>query len=93
MVLNAYCIYDTKAKGYLNPWFMPNDDMALRAFTDHSNDLNTPIGQHPEDYILYRIGTYDNDTAELTALSPVNLAKASQVIRDYPALQLFEKEG
>lgn len=37
--------------------------------------------QHPEDYDLYSIGSFDDDTGELTAKAPERLCVGSQVRR------------
>lgn len=59
-----YTIFDKKARVYNKPFFFPNDDVALRSA---SNLLSgeSEIALHPEDYTLYRIGTFCDDTAEI----------------------------
>lgn len=85
MILRAYSIFDTKALNYHAPFFMNTNGQAVRAFSDLANDLNTTVGRHPADYILYCVGTFDDATAELTALAPrehvidaINLVHISQ---------------
>jgi hypothetical protein len=66
MKLNIYTIFDTKTAIYNYPFFQHSDGEATRTFGDLCNDENTRIGQHPEDYHLYRIGTWNDKTAEIT---------------------------
>lgn len=63
MKLNAYVIYDNKAKIYNKPFFFVNDSVALRAAQDLVNDRNTDVHSHPEDFTLWRVGSYDDVTA------------------------------
>lgn len=65
-MLNLYSVFDQKAKAYLAPFAMTNDDVAMRAFADTVNDGESPMAKHPEDYTLIRLGTFDDDTGEIT---------------------------
>lgn len=84
MRLNVYAIYDTASKAYMRPFFLQSDGQAVRMFTDIAQDADHEIGKHPEDYSLFRIGTYDDQKGRLhpedreclaTALELVALAK------------------
>jgi len=66
MKLNIYSIFDTASGLYSRPFFTPSDAEAIRSFTDISMDAEHPIGKHPEDYTLYRIGLFDDTTGLLT---------------------------
>lgn len=66
MKLKAYAVRDLKAGAYSVPFFSLNDNTALRTATDWANDTNHPFGKHPEDYELFSLGTYDDETALLT---------------------------
>ena len=63
MKLNIYSIYDTASGLYSRPFFTPSDAEAIRSFSDISQDAEHPIGKHPEDYTLFRIGTFDDNKA------------------------------
>ena len=64
MKLNAYVIYDAASASYQRPFFVNADGAAIRAFGDLTKDQAHPIGQHPEDYSLHRIGTFDDNNAK-----------------------------
>lgn len=70
MKLLAYSVYDLKALIFHPPFFMPTDGAALRAFTDTANDLNTSIGRHPADFVLFCVGEYDDQTGWFEGLTP-----------------------
>ena len=61
-------IFDSKAKAYLTPFYLPNDAMAIRTFTDCINDPNHAFSKNPQDYTLFKLGTFDNINAETTFL-------------------------
>ena len=70
MKTNCFSIYDEKSETYGVPFFMLNNQMALRAFADLGADPETTIGKHPEDYKLYQIGVFDDSTSKLTHTQP-----------------------
>ncbi len=76
MNLNIYCIYDMAAVAYMRPFFAQSDGEALRSFTDISIDAEHPIGAHPEDYSLHRIGVYNDQNAIITVQEKECLATA-----------------
>lgn len=90
MLLNAYSIYDIKALQYHPPYFASTDAAAARAFGDLANDLNTHVGRHPADYILYCVGTFLDSTGQLEPISPRrHVADAASFIRHTP-VDLFQ---
>lgn len=68
MMINIYSIYDSAAKAFLQPFFMAADGQALRAFQDNVNsDEESIIKKHPEQFTLFKIGTFDDQTGTITA--------------------------
>lgn len=80
MRLNIYAIYDTASGAYMRPFFVHSDGQAIRAFSDIATDANHDIGKHPEDYTLYRIGTYDDQNGKLHPEDPSSLATAMALV-------------
>ena len=81
MEMQVVAVYDEKAKAYLPPFFQPNDAMAVRIFTDCVNDENGhPFSIHPEDYTLYKIGTFDDATGTIEPVNPSPLAHGPSVL-------------
>ena len=62
MKLQIFSIFDDKARTFATPFFMANEQMALRAFNDLTADPNTTISRNPTDYKLYSIGEFDDST-------------------------------
>lgn len=62
MIVNLYSIYDLKAGAYGRIFNDFNDACAQRTFIHLIKDEETTIHSSPEDYILYCIGTFDDNT-------------------------------
>ena len=67
MIQNAYSIKDAKANVFSAPFFQLNDQVAQRSFEQASNDANTTIHQNPQDFSLYRLAQFDDQSGELHA--------------------------
>lgn len=79
MLLKIFSIRDDKA-GYFNtPFFQRTTGEAERSLQQLVSDKNTLPGKYPEDYSLYEIGSYDDQTGLITAEdSPRHIVKAVQ---------------
>ncbi len=62
MKLKVYTLFDSKVEIYMKPFYLKNKGEALRAFTDIANDKDTNVGKYPEDFTLFEIGEYDEET-------------------------------
>lgn len=80
MRLNVYSVYDTASACYDRPFCFQSDGQALRAFLDICRDKEHPIGKHPEDFSLFRIGTYDDNKGSLNPEHPECLATALEMV-------------
>lgn len=80
MLLKAFSIRDTKAEVFNTPFFQKTHGEAERAFKRLTADQQSMIAQYPEDYDLYYIGEYDDQTGKLITIdSPQHLVKAVQL--------------
>uniref|UniRef100_A0AAU8AW51 Nonstructural protein n=1 Tax=Dulem virus 134 TaxID=3145611 RepID=A0AAU8AW51_9VIRU len=81
MKFGVYSIRDVKV-GFLNPTFEMSDAVSRRNFS-HAvlNNTDSLFFSHPEDYSLYKIGTFDTETGKLLPLDvPLQLVDAISVI-------------
>lgn len=69
--LFAVAVFDTKMEAYAAPFFTPTLGMAERSFADEVRRPESPMAAHPEDYHLYHVGYFDEDTGVLTGANPV----------------------
>lgn len=68
MIHQMFVVHDSAAAAYLNPYCQWSDATALRQFTEMVNDPNHPFSKTPQDYTVFKIGQYDDETAEVKTL-------------------------
>lgn len=77
MQLKIFTIRDTKGEIYHPPFYQRSHGEAERAFTQLINDPKSQISQYPEDYDLYYLGEYDDQTGKIfPETTPKHLHKA-----------------
>lgn len=87
MILHAYSVYDRKALQYHAPFFASADGSAVRSFQDLANDSTTTVGRHPGDYVLYKVGAYDDASGTVLPISPIeHVCDALSLVRVQPPL-------
>lgn len=70
--MKIYVIYDRVSGLYTNPWYSNTDGEAIRAYKNAYKESPFAL-----DTQLYSLGTFDNDTGEITC-------ENKQFICDYP---------
>lgn len=60
MDLYVYAIFDRKAQIYSQPFFTPNEAVAVRMLRGMVREPGTQIHSSPEDFTLYNLGTYND---------------------------------
>jgi len=89
MITGAFSIYDSKAEYFSAPYFYKTNGMAIRAFTELARDANSTISKHPDDYRLFRVGDFDDDTGTLTSgTAPMLLATGTEVVSEDHGLRV-----
>ena len=96
MKLNIYSIFDSASGLYSRPFFTQSDNEAIRSFSDIATDAEHPIGRHPADYTLFRVGIFDDTTAKFTDEANSSLCNALERIAatqnlNEGNLELFDK--
>lgn len=73
-----YSVHDSKAEIFHPPFFKHSHGEAERELTTLVNDNKSTISQYPEDYNLYFVGEYNDQSGVITALAtPHHVAKAA----------------
>lgn len=75
MRVGIFTVFDTAASAFLRPFFAETEGLAKRAF---SEAINTPQGdasffKHYQDYSLFLVGWFDDQTGEITAEKATHL--------------------
>lgn len=93
MITNSYVIFDIKSLGYGLPFFAVNDATAKRIVADAAQDPDTSLGRHPADFILYKIGIYDNEKPLLIGFdAKEHIADVIQLLPMSAQLGLFPQK-
>jgi len=82
MITKIFSMYDSKVEAYNKPFHQTTKGEALRTFIDAVNDERSPMSKHPEDYSLFQIGEFDDQTGKYTSNEkPVHIANAHEFVR------------
>lgn len=83
MKLVICSVFDTALNAFGRPIFVHTTNQAVRSFSDEVNQSDSPMNAHPEDYDLYHIGNFHDDTGEMESIIPSTLlVRASDVIKE-----------
>lgn len=69
MIYRCYSVRDLKAAAFAPPFFLGRDEVAVRTFSDAIADPSHPMHAHPEDYQLFYLGEFDDETGALQGAS------------------------
>lgn len=62
-------VYDHATEIHGRPVFVRARGEALRSFMDEAQNKESAIGQHPADYALYALGTFDDGQGTFECLT------------------------
>lgn len=78
----VFAVRDRALNAYMQPFFVASAGVAVRSFSDEVNRTESPMNGHPEDYDLYHLGFYSEDTGRMEPLdAPRMVAVGKDVIR------------
>lgn len=87
MELKAFSIRDAKAEIFNPPFYKKTHGEAERDFKTLVNDPKSQVHMYAEDYDLYFIGVYDDNSGKFLPLdTPQHLVKAVQLKEGSPSL-------
>lgn len=73
-------VRDIKAEAYGRPMFIETTGIAIRGFVDAVRAPQSPMSEHPEDYMLFELGKFDPSSGKVECLpEPKFLMAASDV--------------
>lgn len=80
MKKNMYAVFDTASGVYDGPIPGVSDGHMIRQFSDMAVAADHPIGQHPEDYSLIKIGVWNDATGEIQNLDNLTLITGLEAV-------------
>lgn len=80
MKVKLYAVYDVASGVYDGPHAQQTDAVATRNFAQAVNNPESPIGKNPDDFTLFRVGTWDDSNGEIIPESVVKIVNGLEVI-------------
>ena len=83
MHLFVVCVKDRAAEVFNRPFFVPHRNVAIRDFTDEVNRAaaDNQLNKHPDDFDLYLLGDFNDNTGEFSISTPQVLVRAKAVLQ------------
>jgi hypothetical protein len=83
MHLFVVCVKDRAAEVFNRPFFVPHRNVAIRDFTDEVNRVaaDNQLNKHPDDFDLYLLGEFNDNTGEFSISNPQVLVRAKDVLQ------------
>ena len=84
MKVRLYAVFDSKLATFGSLHVCVSDGQAFRQFSDFVNDgrdERNNLFKHPEDFSLFYVGDFVEESGELVRSTPVSLCTASAVKR------------
>lgn len=78
MILNIYSVRDNKV-GFMNPTVEGSDAIAIRNFEFAVKNSKSLLNSHPQDFDLYKIGSFDSDSGAISGCLPEFVFSASDI--------------
>lgn len=75
--------FDSASQLYGQPMFVPSTGVAVRSFTDEVNRQaeGNVINEHPDDFELYLLGFYDDESGLFQDNTPQLLLRGKDAVR------------
>jgi hypothetical protein len=91
--MKLYAIFDRAVAAYMQPFPAHSNAHAIRLFSDHANENNSPVNKHPEDYSLDYLTDFNEADGTMNG-TPNRIAKANDyVIKTEPPTALDISEA
>jgi hypothetical protein len=85
--MKMFSVFDSKAEAYLQPFFMRSTGEAVRAFGDLVQGADNQFSKHPQDYVLFELGSWDELKASMEMLeAPHSLGVGIEFKKDENAV-------
>lgn len=76
MKVNLYAVQDVKAHRFNPPFSGQSHVEAMRAFAQPCQNPESLWNKYPEDFSLFHIGTFDDESAQVESILPAFLSSA-----------------
>lgn len=77
--MRMFTIYDSKAEAYHQPFYSRTEAEAVRSCSQAVQEEGHQFNLHAEDFVLFEIGNFDEQTGELTTCSGRSIIKFNEL--------------
>lgn len=93
MILKMFSVRDAKAEVFHPPFFKKTPGEAERDFQQLTLDEKSLVAKYPEDYDLWYLGEYDDNSGKMSPLpSPQHVVKAIALVPPSNVVQHKSKD-
>lgn len=89
MQYQLFTLYDLKARIHSNPISAHSVDHFCLNVADAIHNSDQLVAQHPEDYSLYLLGEFDDESGSVTLHTPPKFISTAQAVREDRQLQFI----
>lgn len=82
MKLQLFCVKDVTANRAMQPILRERQELAIRDFENTLMRHDNPMSHQPDDYVLYQIGEWDDETMYTTPQDPVRIITGTQAMQN-----------
>lgn len=83
MIKKLYAVKDVKSGLFNAPIMFVTKGEAIRSFSMAANDKQTTVGKWAQDFALYELGEYNEESAKITSYdTPYHLGNASDFVTE-----------
>lgn len=84
MVKMIVSLKDTAARVFGQPFVVQATAQAVRSLRDEVNnkDATSDVARHPDDFELYELATFEEDTGVVTMIDPPRMVTRAKDLRD-----------
>lgn len=91
MILKVYSFFDKKVGIHSVPMFFAHDAYFYRGASALVSDLSTSVGQHPADFDMHVLGTFDDQTGQFAQAGIVSLGSCVSLLPARADTPLFSE--
>lgn len=74
-----FSVRDSALDAFLQPFFAPSEGIAMRSFKDEVQREESAMFKHPQDYELWHIGFFDEDSGVIEPCAKRALARGADM--------------
>lgn len=80
MIYLCMSVLDKQVGAYLPPFFVRTKGEAVRSFMDAVKDPKHQFARHPDDYVLFQCGEFEDGTGIFSSREPDRIISARECV-------------